>query len=144
MRHRSARYEDFTIGQRATLTKTVTDADIDHFIAITGDVNPLHVDDTFARDTFFGGRIAQGMLSAGLFSTLVGCHLPGTGAIYRSQTLEFLRPARPGDTLTAWFEVIEIDAPGERMRMQAGIDNQHGHAVIRGEAVVSLLRLRTS
>ena len=91
MPYKLTRYEDLAVGQRASFTKTITDADLGHFVAITGDTNPLHVDEPYASQTFFGGRIAHGMLSASLFSTLVGLHLPGIGAIYRSQTLEFLR-----------------------------------------------------
>jgi acyl dehydratase len=140
MPSRLARYDDFAVGQRASFTKTLTEADIGHFIAITGDINPLHVDEEFARRTFFGGRIVQGMLSAAMFSTLVGCRLPGNGAIYRAQTLQFLRPAHPGDTLTAWLVVTRVDALAETLELDAGIDNQHGEAVIRGQTVVTLLR----
>jgi len=140
MPHRLTRYEDLTVGQRACFSKTVSQADIDHFVAITGDVNPLHVDDEFAQQTFFGERIVQGMLSAGLLSTLVGCHLPGVGAIYRSQTLEFLRPVHIGDTLTACLEVTAVVIEEERIEMQAWIDNQHGERVLQGATVASLLR----
>lgn len=134
------RYEDLAVGQRASFTKTITDADLGHFVAITGDVNPLHVDETFACQTFFRGRIAHGMLSAALFSTLVGLHLPGIGAIYRSQTVEFRRAVHVGDTLTAWFEVTAVDAANERIDIDAWIDNQHGERVIEGKTVASLLR----
>jgi acyl dehydratase len=134
------RYEDLAVGQRASFTKTVTEADLGHFVAITGDVNPLHVDRVFAESTFFGERIAHGMLSASLLSTLVGMHLPGIGAIYRSQTLEFLRAVHVGDTLTAWFEVTAVDAAAERIDIDAWIDNQRGERVIEGKTVASLLR----
>ncbi len=134
------RYEDLEVGQRASFTKTITDADLGHFVAITGDVNPLHVDETFASQTFFGERIAHGMLSASLFSTLVGMHLPGIGAIYRSQTLEFLRAVRVGDTLTAWFEITAVDAAAERIEIDAWIENQHDQRVIEGRTVASLMR----
>jgi acyl dehydratase len=140
MEYRMTRYEDLAVGQRACFGKTIGEADIGHFVAITGDVNPLHVDDRFARQTFFGERIAQGMLSAGLLSTLVGCHLPGIGAIFRSQTLEFLRPVHIGDTLTACLEVTAVDAAAERIELRAWIDNQHGERVLQGETVASLLR----
>jgi len=140
MDQRLTRYDDLEVGQRASLEKRVTQADLDHFIAITGDTNPLHCDDEFARATFFGQRIAHGMLSASLFSTMVGCHLPGVGAIYRSQSLEFLRPVHLGDTLTAWFEVTAIDAADERIELRSWIDNQRGECVVRGETVASLLR----
>ena len=134
------RFKDLSVGQKACLEKTVTEADLDHFIAITGDVNPLHVDEAFARKTFFGQRIAHGMLSAALFSTLVGMHIPGTGAIYKSQTLEFLKPVHIGDTLTAWFEILEIDPVEEVVKMASWIENQRGEAVIRGRTVAGLIR----
>lgn len=133
-------FDDLKIGQKASLTKTITQDDLDHFISITGDVNPLHVDDAFARQTFFGQRIAHGMLSAALFSTLVGMHIPGTGAIYKSQTLEFLRPVHIGDTLCAWFEVVNIDREKEEIVMKSWIENQAGDHVIEGQTVAGLLR----
>jgi acyl dehydratase len=140
MPYKLTRYDDLTVGQRASFTKTVTDADLGHFIAITGDTNPLHVDEPFASQTFFGGRIAHGMLSASLFSTLVGLHLPGIGAIYRSQTLEFLRAVHIGDTLTAWFEITGVDPAAERIDIASWIENQRGERVVEGQTVASLLR----
>ena len=133
-------YNDLTIGQKASLTKTITKADLSHFIAITGDINPLHVDEDFAAQTFFGQRIAHGMLSASLFSTLVGLHIPGIGAIYKSQTLEFLAPVFIGDTLCAWFEIVSIDLGKEEIVIKSWIENQDGKIVIQGQAVTSLLR----
>ncbi len=140
MEYRLSTYDDLAVGRRAQFAKTITEADVAHFVAFTGDVNPLHVDAEFARRTFFGQRIAQGMLSASLLSTLVGMSLPGTGAIYRSQTLEFLRPVHFGDTLTATLEVTAVDATAERIEMDAWIDNQRGERVLQGKAVASLLR----
>ena len=115
MTYKLTTFDDLTIGQKAFLKKTITEADLSHFIAITGDMNPLHVDATFAEKTFFGQRIAHGMLSASLFSTMVGMHIPGFGAIYKSQTLEFLRPVFIGDTLCAWFEIVSIDRDKEEV-----------------------------
>lgn len=133
-------FDDLAVGQRAAYSKTVTEADLALFIAITGDVNPLHVDEEFARRTFFGTRIAHGMLSASLFSTMVGMHIPGLGAIYRSQTLEFLRPVHIGDTLTAVFEVEELDREKNHIGLASRVENQRGEIVIRGKAAASLLR----
>lgn len=133
-------FDDLSVGQRATFAKTLTEADLSLFVAITGDVNPLHVNEEFARRTLFGGRIAHGMLSASLFSTMVGMLLPGIGAIYRSQTLEFLLPVRIGDTLTAVFEVDEIDREKNHIGIVSWIENQRGEVVIRGKAAASLLR----
>ena len=133
-------FDDLAVGQEAAFAKTITEADIAHFVAVTGDTNPLHVDTEFAQQTFFGERIAHGMLSAALFSTLVGLHLPGIGAIYRSQSLEFLRPVYIGDTITAHFRITAIDLTQERIEMKSWLDNQHGERVIEGETVASLLR----
>ena len=140
MTYRLKTFDDLAVGQTAFLRKTITEADLSHFIAITGDLNPLHVDQVFAEQTFFGQRIAHGMLSASLFSTLMGMHLPGIGAIYKSQTLEFLRPVFIGDTLCAWFEITAIDPQAERIEMQSWIENQDGITVIQGQTEASLLR----
>ncbi len=140
MSYKLTTFDDLKIGQKASLTKTITEEDLNHFIAITGDENPLHVDKAFAEQTFFGQRIAHGMLSASLFSTLVGMHIPGIGAIYKSQTLEFLLPVYIGDTLCAWFEIVAIDLENEEVVITSWIENQDGENVIEGEAVTSLLR----
>jgi len=136
------RFEDLAVGRSASVTLQVTDEAIRRFAELSGDRNPLHLDDEFAAATFFRGRIAQGMLTASLLSTLVGMHLPGTGAIYRSQTLEFLRPVRPGDVLTAHGEVTALDAADCSMVLATRIENQRGETVLSGEAVVGLLRDR--
>ena len=140
--YRLARYDDFTIGQRAYFSKTISEADVTLFAGVTGDVNPLHVDAEFARSTFFGSRIAHGVLVGSLIPTILGTLLPGTGTIYRSQSFEFVSPTRIGDTLTAWVEVIEIDVEAENLKLDTGVDNERGEAVIRGRAEVSLLRSR--
>ena len=131
---------DFTVGQRASFTRTITEEAVDHFIAITEDRNPLHTDESVAARTFFKRRIAHGMLTASLFSTMVGMVLPGFGAIYRSQTLQFLRPVYIGETLTAWFEVADIDHEANVMTMKSWIENESGERVVQGEATVSLLK----
>lgn len=140
MPHQLTKYNDLKVGQKASIQKTITEDDIANFIEITGDKNPLHVDESFAEQTFFGQRIAHGMLSASLFSTLVGMHIPGTGAIYKSQTLEFLRPVFIGDTLIAWFKIVAIDPEKELIEIKSWIENQHGQKVVAGRAVTSLLR----
>ena len=140
MAYQLTTFDDLRIGQKASLTKTITKEDLRHFIAITGDENPLHVDDAFAKQTFFGQRIAHGMLSASLFSTLVGMHIPGVGAIYKRQTLEFLRPVFIGDTLSAWLEIEAIDPVSEEIELKSWIENQDGETVIAGKTVASLLR----
>ena len=140
MNHKLTKFDNLKVGQKASLTKTITEEDLSHFIAITGDTNPLHVDESFAEQTFFGQRIAHGMLSASLFSTLVGMHLPGIGAIYKSQTLNFLRPVFIGDNLCAWFEITGIDPEAEIIEIRSWIENQDKEIVIEGKTVASLLR----
>ncbi len=135
-----ARIEDFEAGQQASFTKTFTDEDVERFVAITGDTNPLHVDDAFAAKTRFGRRVVHGMLAASIFSTMVGMRLPGTGAIYRAQTLRFLLPVYVGDTLTARFVVRSVDRARHRLEIDAWIENQAGERVIEGTCEAGLLR----
>jgi 3-hydroxybutyryl-CoA dehydratase len=134
------RIEDFEVGQHASFTKTFTEADLQRFIEITGDVNPLHVDDDFAAGTPFGRRVLHGMLTASIFSTMVGMLLPGTGAIYRSQTLRFLLPVHIDETVTAHFVVRSIDRSKHRLEIDAWIENEAGAHVIEGTCVAGLLR----
>ncbi len=135
-----ATIEDFQIGQHATFRKTFTDDDVRKFVEITGDVNPLHVDDEFAAGTRFGRRVLHGMLTASIFSTMVGMFLPGTGAIYRSQTLTFLLPVFVGDTVTAHFVVRAIDRAKHRLTIDAWIENEAGERVVEGTCEAGLLR----
>src|SRR6476659_5687549 len=125
----AARIDDFEVGQHVTFTKTFTEDDLRRFIEITGDVNPLHVDDEFASGTPFGRRVLHGMLTASIFSTLVGMMLPGTGAIYRSQTLTFLLPVYLDETVTAHFVVRAIDRAKHRLEIDAWIENESGQHV---------------
>jgi len=135
----TGRIDDFAIGQHASFTKTFTDEDVERFIAITGDVNPLHVDDAYAAQTRFGRRVLHGMLTASLFSTMVGMLLPGTGAIYRSQTLHFLRPVHIGETVTAHFVVRAVDRAKHRLTIDAWIENEVGERVVEGVCEAGLL-----
>jgi acyl dehydratase len=132
--------DDFAPGQRASYTKTFTDDDVERFIAITGDVNPLHVDDAFAAQTQFGASVLHGMLTASLFSTMVGMFIPGTGAIYRSQSLTFLRPVHVGETVTAHFVIRSVDRAKHRLTIDAWIENAAGDRVIEGVCEAGLLR----
>ncbi|WP_341466998.1 MaoC family dehydratase [Desulfofundulus salinus] len=131
-------FEQIQVGDRASFSKTVTESDITLFAGITGDLNPLHVDAEFARQTVFGGRIAHGMLTGGLISAVLGTRLPGPGTIYLSQSLQFLRPVYPGDTITAEVEVIEKVPRKNRLRLRTTCHNQKGEQVLDGEAVVML------
>src|SRR5713226_5085083 len=121
--------------------KTFTEDDMQRFIEITGDMNPLHVDEEFARGTRFGRRVLQGMLTASIFSTMVGMFLPGTGAIYRSQTLRFLLPVYLDETVTAHFVVRSVDRARHRLEIDAWIENEAGQHVIEGTFEAGLHRL---
>ncbi len=100
--------EDLTVGMSAVFAKTITEADIVLFSGVTGDMNPVHVNEEFAIDTMFNGRIAHGMLTASLISTVLGMKMPGPGCIYLSQSLRFLAPVRAGDTVAARAMITEI------------------------------------
>lgn len=126
--------KSFEVGQRAFLNRAFTFDDIQHFAALSGDFNPVHMDEEFARTTRFGKVIVHGMLVASLISTLLGTDLPGPGAIYVSQDLRFLAPVYPGDQLVASVEVIEWDSTRGRLKMMTEVKNQDGMAVISGEA----------
>jgi 3-hydroxybutyryl-CoA dehydratase len=122
------------VGATATYSKTVTEEDVERFAAVTGDVNPVHLDEAFAQTTRFGKRIAHGMLTAGLISTVLGTRLPGLGAIYVSQSLRFLRPVFIGDTVTAIATIESYDRDRGRMKVATVCVNQGGQEVVTGEA----------
>jgi 3-hydroxybutyryl-CoA dehydratase len=128
---------ELKIGDTAEFSKTVSESDIYQFAGITGDFNPAHMNEEYAKKTFFKTRIAHGMLSAGFISTAIGTKLPGTGSIYIQQNLSFLAPVRIGDTITARVEVIEIMDKKNRVRLKTICVNQEGKQVLDGEAVVS-------
>jgi 3-hydroxybutyryl-CoA dehydratase len=129
--------DELKVGDSAEQSKTVSETDIYLFAGITGDFNPAHVDEEYARRTFFGTRIAHGLLTAGFISAVLGCRLPGPGAVYMRQELSFLGPVRIGDTITARVEVLEIDREKGRARLLTTCDNQEGKRVLTGEALVS-------
>jgi 3-hydroxybutyryl-CoA dehydratase len=131
--------EDLSVGQSAELVRTVTEADIVAFAAVTGDANPVHLDADYAATTSFGERIAHGMLSAGYISAVLGTALPGPGAIYLSQSLKFKRPVKIGDAVTARATVTEIDAAKARVTFTT-VCLVNGKAVVDGEAVVMVPR----
>jgi 3-hydroxybutyryl-CoA dehydratase len=127
--------EDLSVGQSASYTKTVTEADIVKFADVSGDNNPVHLDEAFAQTTMFKGRIAHGMLSAGFISTVIGTKLPGSGTIYMSQTLRFKAPVRIGDTVTATCTITEI-IPEKRRAVLNTSCKVGDTVVIEGEALV--------
>jgi 3-hydroxybutyryl-CoA dehydratase len=129
--------DEITVGDSAEFTKTISESDIYLFAGVTGDLNPFHINEEYAKKTYFKGRIAHGMLLAGFISNVVGCYLPGPGAIYVKQELKFLAPARIGDTITAKATVTEVMADKNRVVLQTTCTNQNGDVVLDGQAVVS-------
>ena len=128
--------EDLSVGQSSSLTKTVDERGIEAFAEVTGDNNPVHLDDTYARTTRFGRRIAHGMIAAGLISATLANDLPGPGTVYLSQTLQFKAPVFPGETLTTTVEVKSVRADKPIATLATSCKNQDGKVVLEGEAVV--------
>jgi 3-hydroxybutyryl-CoA dehydratase len=128
----------FKLGDTASLSRIISDTDIRAFAELSGDFNPVHLDDEFARTTRFGRRIAHGMLGASLISTVLGTKLPGQGAIYLSQTLQFLAPIFPGDSVTAKATVTKIKEGKPILTLETVCENERGDTLIKGEAVVLL------
>lgn len=124
------------IGDSATYSKTITDEDIRAFADLAGDHNSVHLDDESARKTRFGRRIAHGMLSASLISTVIGMQLPGEGSIYLSQSFKFVAPVFPGDTVTAKATVKAVRDDKPIVTLETVCTNQRDETVITGEAVV--------
>jgi 3-hydroxybutyryl-CoA dehydratase len=131
--------EDLSVGQSAMFGKTVTEADIMAFAGVSGDTNPIHLHEAFAKTTRFGQRIAHGMLSGSFISTVVGTKLPGPGAIYVSQTMNFMAPVLIGDTITAVATISAIDPTKRRVTLKTQCLNGD-KVVIDGEAVVLVPR----
>ena len=131
--------EDLSVGQSAELVRTVTEQDITAFAAVTGDVNPVHLDETYAATTPFKRRIAHGMLSAGHISAVLGTRLPGPGAIYVSQTLNFKRPVHIDDEVTSRVTITAIDEK-RRFVTLTTVCEVGGKRVVEGEAVVMVPR----
>jgi len=127
--------DQIEVGLIRSVTKEVTDKDIEMFAEVSTDHNPVHLDDEYAKGTMFKGRIAHGMLTAGLISAVIGEQLPGHGTIYMGQTLKFMAPVRPGDVVTAEVEVIEVIPEKRRVKMETRclVD---GKPVLTGEATV--------
>lgn len=128
-------FEDLSVGMVGVFAKTVTEADVVAFAGISGDFNPVHVNEEFAKATPFKGRIAHGMLSAAFISTVFGTRLPGPGCIYVSQALRFKAPVRIGDTVTARVEVTDLNAEKKRasFKTTCSVDST---VVLDGEATL--------
>ncbi|MFW2588856.1 MaoC family dehydratase [Sagittula sp. SSi028] len=127
--------EDIEMGMTRHLRKQVTDQDIEMFAEVSTDRNPVHLDDAYAQETIFEGRIAHGMLTAGLISAVIGEQLPGHGTVYLGQSLKFLAPVRPGDMVYAEVKVVDIDPAKRRVTLEThcAVD---GKKVLVGEAKV--------
>ena len=123
-------------GDKASRTTIITDEMIHAFAALTGDNNPVHLDDTYAATTRFGRRIAHGMIAAGLISAVLANDLPGPGTVYLSQTLKFKAPVYPGDTITATVEVKSVRPDKPIVTLRTLCTNQDTAIVLEGEAVV--------
>lgn len=128
-------YEQLTVGQTAQFKRTVTELDLQMFAAVSGDNNPVHLDEAYAAETIFKERIAHGMFSGALISAAVACNLPGPGTIYLNQQMSFTRPVKLGDALEVQLEILE-KLPKGRVRIRTHVINQLGKTVVDGEALV--------
>jgi 3-hydroxybutyryl-CoA dehydratase len=126
----------FQPGDKASRTTTITDEMIRAFADLTGDANPVHLDDAYAAGTRFGRRIAHGMIAAGLISAALANDLPGPGTVYLSQTLQFKAPVYPGDTITTTVEVKNARPDKPIVTLRTACKNQNDVVVLEGEAVV--------
>jgi 3-hydroxybutyryl-CoA dehydratase len=126
--------DELKVGDSAQISKTITETDINDFARVTGDFNPVHLDQTYAEKTTFKGRIAHGLLSVGLLARILGNILPGHGTIYLSQEAKFLAPVRIGDTIMAKVEVIELNLEKNRAKFRTTCLNQDGKIVVDGIA----------
>lgn len=127
--------EDLEIGMTRYLQKQITDRDIALFAEVSTDRNPVHLDEDYARETIFEGRVAHGMLTAGLISAVIGEQLPGHGSVYLSQSLKFMAPVRPGDTVIAEVKVTAIDHARRRVTLETHCA-VGDTVVLKGEALV--------
>lgn len=127
--------EDIEIGMTRSLQKVVTDRDISLFAEVSTDHNPVHLDESYAQDTIFQGRIAHGMLTASLISAVIGEQLPGHGTVYLGQSLKFMAPVRPGDLVSAHVTVTAIDHSRRRVTLETYC-TVSDIVVLKGEALV--------
>jgi 3-hydroxybutyryl-CoA dehydratase len=127
---------ELVVGEKATYTKTITDADVRLFAQLSGDKNPMHLDEEYASTTRFKHRIAHGHYVASMFSTILGTQLPGEGCIYLSQEMKYVAPVYLNDTITATAEVTEKNIERNRVVISTTSTNQDGVVVIKGQAVV--------
>jgi len=136
---RELAYDEIKTGDEASLSRTITEAHIVSFAGVTGDVNPVHLDAEYAKQTMFGERIAHGMLMAGLISAVLGTQLPGPNSIYLGQELKFTAPVKIGDTVTVTATVTEKRDDKKIIKLRTTVSNQRGEMVVDGGAVVKKL-----
>lgn len=129
-------FEELEVGTKDSLTRTLTEQDLILFAKVSGDTNPVHLDEDFAATTQFEGRIAHGMWTASLISCALATRLPGPGGIYLGQELKFMRPVKVGDTVTVQLEVQEINERRKRATVSTNVVNQEGKTVVKGKAEI--------
>lgn len=129
---------EFRIGQSGTFSKTLTQTDVYSYAGISGDFNPVHVNEMEAKNSLFGKQVVHGMLTASLISTVIGTVMPGKGSIYLGQNLKFLKPVFFGDTITAVVTVLEIDVERSVLKLQTQEFNQYNDMVVDGTAMVKI------
>ncbi|MFX0102571.1 MAG: MaoC family dehydratase [Candidatus Hodarchaeota archaeon] len=136
-------FDEFKVGDTASMSKTITQADVTLFAGITGDFNPLHMNEQFAKKTQFGRRLVHGAISTGLISAVIGMKLPGPGALYASQNVKFVKPVFFNDTITARATVVEKfmkkDGQLQFLRIETNCYNQFNKLVTEGEALVVIM-----
>jgi 3-hydroxybutyryl-CoA dehydratase len=133
------KFEDIQIGEKVSFSKTITEADVFAFAGITADFNPIHVNVEFAKSSFFGKRVAHGMLTASLINQTL-THLGGLGTIHLTQTVKFMAPVFIGDTVTILSEVASKDPAKNRLTVKSTVTNQEGKTVLEGEALIMMPR----
>ena len=138
-----SKYEDIQIGQTANLTHTITAEDVDLFGKLSGDYNPVHFDDDWAKKTIFGERIAHGLLTGAYISTLLANKLPGPGTVYLKQEFKFKLPVKIGDTIKAEVEVKELIDEKKRIILKTTCTNQNQETVLDGQATVMIMKLKS-
>ncbi len=136
-----SKYSDLTMGQSAEVVHSITEEDIQKFGDLSGDFNPIHFNEEWAKKTMFGGRIAHGILTASYISAVIGMHLPGPGTVYMSQSMRFIAPVRIGDTITARVEVINLNNEKQRVTLKTTCTNQNDKVVLDGEALITFLKV---
>lgn len=132
-------FEQLQIGQTAEFSKTLGESDVYLFAGISGDFNPIHINQEHAKNSYFGSRLVHGMLTASFISTVLGTKLPGPNSIYRRQEIVFKAPVYIGDTVTARVEIIEKNANRRNIILKTVVVNQHKVTVLEGKAEIKLI-----